>query len=69
VHSENERPLTPEIIAEIGERNRHLANFKRVSGYLEWNRDFPLTASMKIKRLVLAEQIRADRERSQVVAL
>jgi long-chain acyl-CoA synthetase len=67
VHTENEQPLTAEMIAEIGERNRRLANFKRVSGYLEWDQDFPLTASMKIKRLVLAEQIRASRERSQVV--
>jgi long-chain acyl-CoA synthetase len=69
VHAENEQPLTPEIVAEIGERNRRLANFKRVTGYLEWDCDFPLTASMKIKRLLLAEQIRAARERSQVVPL
>ncbi len=69
VHTENEKPLTSEIVAEIAERNRKLANFKRVNGYLEWDRDFPLTASMKIKRLVLAEQIRESRERSRIVAL
>jgi hypothetical protein len=33
-------------------------NFKRVSGYVIWDEDFPRTASLKIKRNVLAEQIR-----------
>ncbi len=37
--------------------NRKLPDFKRVGGYLLWNRDFPRTASMKIKRTVLAEEI------------
>jgi len=37
--------------------NRKLPDFKRVGGYLLWSRDFPRTASMKIKRTVLAEEI------------
>ena len=34
-------------------------NYKRISGYVVWDQDFPRTASLKIKRGVLAEQIRA----------
>ncbi len=37
--------------------NRQLPDFKRVGGYLVWDRDFPRTASMKIKRAALAEEI------------
>jgi long-chain acyl-CoA synthetase len=49
---------------EIDARNRRLADFKRVAGYLVWERDFPRTASLKIKRGELAEDIGkvADRE-------
>src|SRR2546423_6784848 len=42
---------------EIVSRNRRLPDFKRVGAYLVWDKDFPRTASMKIKRAVLAEQI------------
>jgi len=42
---------------EIVACNRQLPDFKRVGGYLIWNQDFPRTASMKIKRSVLAEEI------------
>ena len=38
--------------------NRRLADFKRVSGVLSWQDDFPRTASMKLKRSALAEQVR-----------
>jgi long-chain acyl-CoA synthetase len=39
------------------ERNRRLPDYKRVGGYVIWDRDFPRTASMKIKRDELACQI------------
>jgi long-chain acyl-CoA synthetase len=42
---------------EIAARNRRLADFKRVAGYLVWEKDFPRTASLKIKRNELAEDI------------
>ena len=42
---------------ELAERNRTLPDFKRLSGYVPWNADFPRTASLKIKRAELAEQI------------
>jgi long-chain acyl-CoA synthetase len=69
VHPESAQTITPEVISSIAENNRRLANYKRISGYLVWNRDFPLTASMKIKRVELAEQIRKSVERSAVVSL
>jgi long-chain acyl-CoA synthetase len=69
VHPDSTPTITPEIISSIAERNRRLLNYKRVSGYLVWDRDFPLTASMKIKRVELAEQIRKTVERSAVVSL
>jgi len=38
--------------------NRGLADFKRVSGWVRWAEAFPRTASMKVKRGVLAEEVR-----------
>jgi long-chain acyl-CoA synthetase len=69
VHPEPAQPVTAEIVANMAERNRRLVNYKRISGYLIWDRDFPITASMKIKRVELAEQIRQTLERSAAVAL
>ena len=42
--------FTDALKEEIGARNRHLPDFKRVGGYVVWEKDFPRTASMKIKR-------------------
>ena len=58
-----------DTIANLAERNRRLANYKRVSGYLVWDADFPLTASLKVKRMELAEQIRKGAGREAVVPL
>ena len=52
---------------EIAARNRRLPDFKRIAGYVLWEEDFPRTASMKIKRHILAEQIRHKVERSSAV--
>jgi long-chain acyl-CoA synthetase len=69
LHPEAGQTITPQLVADISERNRRLANYKRLSGYLVWERDFPLTASLKIKRAELAGQIRESVERSAVVPL
>jgi len=69
VHPEPGAPVTNDLVAEIAERNRRLLNYKRISGYLVWDRDFPLTASLKIKRGELAEQIRESLDRSAMVVL
>jgi long-chain acyl-CoA synthetase len=58
-----------EFIANLAERNRRLLNYKRVSGYLVWENEFPRTASLKIKRSELAEQIRNAAGRDAVVPM
>jgi long-chain acyl-CoA synthetase len=68
-HPEAGHPIGETTIADMAERNRRLANYKRVSGYLVWGQDFPVTASLKIKRPVLAEQIRGTVDRGSVVPL
>ena len=69
IHPEAGAAVTNELVAEIAERNRRLLNYKRISGYLVWDRDFPLTASLKIKRSELAAQIRGSLDRSATVLL
>ena len=54
---------------EIVRRNRRLPDFKRVGGYLLCSKDFPRTASMKIKRIELAEEVRKVLGRTAVVEL
>ncbi|MGB7025071.1 MAG: AMP-binding protein [Candidatus Acidiferrales bacterium] len=61
--------FSDEVRSQIVERNRRLPDFKRVSGYLIWTRDFPRTASLKIKRDALAEQIRAAMDRSAILSI
>src|SRR3984957_11407768 len=53
---QNQR-LDSKLLEEISARNRRLPDFKRVGGYLIWEKDFPRTASMKIKRQGLSEEI------------
>jgi len=69
IHPEAGVEVTNDLVAEIAERNRRLLNYKRISGYLVWDRDFPLTASLKIKRGELAEQIRSALDRAAMVVL
>jgi long-chain acyl-CoA synthetase len=57
------------LLQDIVNRNRRLPDFKRLGGYLIWDKDFPRTASMKIKRQALAEEIRKTIERGAVVSL
>ena len=61
---EQNQKLENTLLEEISARNRKLADFKRVSGYLVWDKDFPRTASMKIKRQLLAEEIGKTVERT-----
>ncbi|MFY9791532.1 MAG: AMP-binding protein [Candidatus Sulfotelmatobacter sp.] len=57
------------LLQEIVSRNRRLPDFKRVAGYILWEKDFPRTASMKVKRQALAEEIGKSVERRAVVGL
>jgi long-chain acyl-CoA synthetase len=69
IHLEPGQTVSPDLTANIAERNRRLLNYKRISGYLVWECDFPLTASLKIKRGELAEQIRGTLGRDSVLPL
>ena len=66
---EPNHPVGEELRAEMTARNQRLLNYKRISGYVVWEKDFPRTASMKIKRVELAGQIRGTLDRQAVKAL
>ncbi|MBI4480877.1 MAG: acyl--CoA ligase [Acidobacteria bacterium] len=66
-HPEPGQKVSAAVPEELAARNRGLPDFKRISGYLLWEEDFPRTASMKIKRNILAEQIRKKLDRSTAV--
>ena len=69
VHFDPGQAMTQDLLAAIAQRNSRLLNYKRISGYLPWNWDFPLTASLKLKRNDLAEQIRQAVNRDAVIPL
>ena len=69
VHPEVDQEITDSMKEKIADSNRRLPDFKRVGGYLLWEKDFPRTASMKIKRNELAEQIRSMVKRTAVKEL
>jgi long-chain acyl-CoA synthetase len=65
IHLEHGEAFTPELKSEISTRNSRLINYKRVHGLVIYQEDFPLTASLKIKRSELAQRLSAlDREQS-----
>jgi long-chain acyl-CoA synthetase len=66
---EQNQEFTDELKNDITRRNRQLPDFKRVHGYVIWERDFPRTASMKIKRTVLADEIGKTLDRAAAVEL
>jgi long-chain acyl-CoA synthetase len=66
---EQNQVLDSALLQEISNRNRRLPDFKRVGGYLIWEKDFPRTASMKVKRQLLAEEIGKAVDRGVVVRL
>lgn len=67
LHPEPGRELSREVREELATRNRRLPDFKRLGGYVIWDQDFPRTASLKIRRPTLAEQIRSRLERERAV--
>jgi long-chain acyl-CoA synthetase len=66
LHLEQGQTLTEELRREISARNNRLLNYKRVHGLVLLNEDFPRTASLKIKRNILAERI-AQQDRAAAV--
>jgi long-chain acyl-CoA synthetase len=66
---EQNQRFDSKLLEEISIRNRRLPDFKRIGGYLIWERDFPRTASMKIKRQELAAEIGKSAGRSAIADL
>ena len=57
IHLEPGKQFTEELRQEIAARNSRLINYKRIHGIVLYNDDFPLTASLKIIRVSLAERL------------
>jgi long-chain acyl-CoA synthetase len=58
--------FTEALRNEIAARNSRLLNYKRIHGIVLYNDDFPLTASLKIIRVALAERL-GRRKREEVI--
>jgi long-chain acyl-CoA synthetase len=56
-HLEHGTVLTEELRKEIIARNSRLIHYKRIHGLVLYNDDFPLTASLKIIRVALAQRL------------
>jgi acyl-coenzyme A synthetase/AMP-(fatty) acid ligase len=57
LHLEQGQSFGDELRREINARNQRLLNYKRIHGVVLLEEDFPRTASLKIKRNVLAERL------------
>jgi len=57
LHLEPGQTYTEELRRAISARNSKLLNYKRIHGVVLFDEDFPRTASLKIKRNALAEQL------------
>jgi long-chain acyl-CoA synthetase len=64
---EQNQHFDSKLLEEMSVRNRRLPDFKRVGAYLVWTKDFPRTASMKVKRQELADDIGKNLERKAAV--
>jgi long-chain acyl-CoA synthetase len=58
LHLEPGQTYTEDLRRDISTRNSKLLNYKRIHGVVLLEEDFPRTASLKIKRNALAEQLR-----------
>jgi hypothetical protein len=69
LHPEPGQTVDDALVKELSRRNSHLLNYKRVAGYIVWDRDFTRNAAMKIRRIVLAEQIGKQLDRGAMFSL
>jgi len=60
-------PVDEGVLEEIRKRNRSLADFKRLEGYVVWNQEFSRTSSLKIKRQTLAQAMRTALRREEAL--
>jgi long-chain acyl-CoA synthetase len=57
LHLEPGQTYSDELRSDVSARNSKLLNYKRIHGVVLFDEDFPRTASLKIKRNVLAERL------------
>jgi len=57
IHLDHGQSFSEELGKEIAVRNSRLSNYKRIQGIVVYEEDFPLTASLKIIRVSLAERL------------
>ena len=69
LHLDPGQELSAALRADLAARNQRLLPYKRISGYIVWEQDFPITASLKNKRGLLAEQVGRQVDRRDVVPL
>lgn len=63
------RPSDAPFQSELAQANRRLPEHKRVDAVLIWDEEFPRTASMKVKRPLLADAIRERAARDDLQPL
>jgi long-chain acyl-CoA synthetase len=66
LHLDQGQSLTDDLRRDLSARNNRLLNYKRVHGLVLANEDFPRTASLKIKRNVLADRL-AQQDRASAI--
>jgi long-chain acyl-CoA synthetase len=69
LHLEQGQQLTDQLRQDINARNNRLLNYKRIHGMVLLDEDFPRTASLKIKRNVLAERVAHRDNATAIVSL
>jgi acyl-coenzyme A synthetase/AMP-(fatty) acid ligase len=69
LHLEPGHTVNDALLKELSRRNMQLLNYKRVSGFVVWEQDFPRNAAMKIRRVILAGQIGKQLDRGAMVSL
>jgi long-chain acyl-CoA synthetase len=69
LHLEQGQEFTEQLRQDINVRNSRLLNYKRIHGVVLLDEDFPRTASLKIRRNVLAERLASLDGTSAVLSL
>jgi len=69
IHPEPGQQYNEELRGDVNARNHRLLNYKRIHGVVVLDEDFPRTASLKIKRNVLAERLASLDSASAILQL
>ena len=69
IHLDPGQQYGEELRQDISARNNRLLNYKRIHGVVVLDEDFPRTASLKIKRNVLAERLASLEGASAILPL